>query len=180
MDNLDNAEAHICHLEGRIREMEEELAGPHKYKDHQGSKRAQYDSSNGTGSGVALPAPLAPVGEAYAPSSQRESGRIQMVPTAHIEEDVQMEDGEVAFLPLPRPAPPMAETIKAPQFQCGANWMPAPVPRGMPGMHGSPFGRPMPRHTRLVIPSMEELEQHLEVANTPHNKLAVTYMYAYI
>jgi hypothetical protein len=33
MDDLENAEAHICCLEVRIREMEEELAGPYEYKD---------------------------------------------------------------------------------------------------------------------------------------------------
>jgi hypothetical protein len=101
------------------------------------------------------------------------------VPT-HIEKDMQMEDGEVAFPPLPRPAPPMAETIQGPQFQCGANWIPAPVPRGMPATCGSPFRRPMPRHTRLIITSVEELEQHLEVANMPHNELVVTHMCAYV
>jgi hypothetical protein len=47
MDDLDNTEAHICHLECRIREMEEELAGAHEYKDHPGNKWAQYDLSNG-------------------------------------------------------------------------------------------------------------------------------------
>jgi hypothetical protein len=38
MDDLDDVEAHIHHLEGRISEMEEELAGPCKYEDHQGNK----------------------------------------------------------------------------------------------------------------------------------------------
>jgi hypothetical protein len=102
MDDLDDMEleAHIRHLEGRIRDMEEELAGPHKYEDCRGNKRAWYDSSNGMGSGVASLAPLALAGEACALSSQRESRRIQTVLTAHIEEDMQMEDGEVVF-PLP-------------------------------------------------------------------------------
>jgi hypothetical protein len=91
MDDLDDVEAHICHLEVRIREMEEELAGPCEYKDHRGGKRARYDSSNGKGSGVASPAPSTPAGKAYATSSQRESRRVHMLPTAHIEEDVQIE-----------------------------------------------------------------------------------------
>ena len=37
---LDDVEAHICHLEERMKDMEEELAGPHEYKDCQGKKQA--------------------------------------------------------------------------------------------------------------------------------------------
>jgi hypothetical protein len=167
MDNLDDADAPCHRLEDRIRELEDELAGPRKYEDRRGNKRAQYDLSNGTGSGVASPARLVPVKEMAAPPVRRDDGRVQVVPTVHVEEDMQMEDREVSFPPLPTPVPPMAEAIQAPHFQHGANWTPAPVPRGAPVVCGSPFGRPMPRYAGLVIASVEELEQHLEAVNMP-------------
>jgi hypothetical protein len=45
---------------------------------------------------------------------------------------------------------------------------------------GSPFSRRMSRPTGFVIRSLEELDQHLEAANTPGNELAVARMCAYI
>jgi hypothetical protein len=111
---------------------------------------------------------------------RKDDSGVQVVPTVHVKEDVQMEDGEVSFPPLPTPVPPMAEAIRAPHFQRGANWTPVPIPRGALVARGSPFGRPMPRYAGLVIASVEELEQHLEAANTPRNELAVAHMHAYV
>jgi hypothetical protein len=96
------------------------------------------------------------VREISAPPVRRDDSRVQVVPAIHIEEDMQMEDGEVSFPPLPTPAPPMAEAIRGPHFQHGANWMPAPIPRGAPLVRGSLFGRSMPRYAGLVIASVEE------------------------
>jgi hypothetical protein len=132
------------------------------------------------GSGVASPALLVPVRENSAPPLRRDNGSVQVVPAVHVEEDVQMEDGDVSFPPLPTPAPPVAEAIWAPHFQWGANWMPVPIPRGAPAVRGSLFGRPMPRYAGLIIASMEELEQHLEVVNMLRNELVVAHMRAYV
>jgi hypothetical protein len=121
MDPLDDVDAHCRRLEDRIKELEDELAGPREYEDCQGNKRARYDSSNRMGSGVASPVHLAPVKEMSAPPMRRDDSRVQVVPTVHVEEDVQMEGGEVSFPPLPTPALPMAEAIRAPHFQCGPN-----------------------------------------------------------
>jgi hypothetical protein len=40
MDELDDADAHCRCLEDRIRELEDELAGPCEYEDRQGNKQA--------------------------------------------------------------------------------------------------------------------------------------------
>jgi hypothetical protein len=92
-----------------------------------------------------------------------------------------MEDGEVGrFPPLPTPQPPLEVTRGPVEVPRGANWRPAPQPRLTQVRWGGFGGHSTPRLPPLVISSVEELEQHLEVANIQGNKLALTRMRAYI
>jgi hypothetical protein len=159
--------------------MEEELAGPCEYEDRCEGKRARYKSSSELRSGIVSPALPVTTGGLSAPS-QQPTHMVAVVPFHHVQEDVNMDDGESAFPSLPAPSQPMAPTMGAPLFQHGANWMPAPPMRQPSITRGSPFGRRMSRPTGFVIRSLEELYQHLEVANTPGNELAVAWMRAYI
>jgi hypothetical protein len=92
-----------------------------------------------------------------------------------------MEDGEVGrFPPLPTPQPPL-EVMRGPVgVPRGTNWRPAPQPRPTQVRWGGFRGHSTPRLPPLVISSVEELEQHLEVANIQGNELALTHMRAYV
>jgi hypothetical protein len=184
MDELDEAEAHIRHLEARIRELEEEVDHSREYEDKRGGKHARYDSPHSYRSGTDSPAMPTPPSRLEEPrgGNPRDYARVLQQPTLkHVQEDVHMEDDkEERFPPLPKPNPPLAPAIGSSSMPRGSNWTPAPPSHPMVSMRGGLTGRVMPRHPPLVLRSMEELEQHLESANTPGNELALVRMCAYV
>ena len=85
-----------------------------------------------------------------------------------------MEDGETErFLPLPIPQQPMVTNMGTLLLPHGMNWMPAPPPHPIASRRGGFSSYVPPRHPLMILQSLEELDQHLEVANTPSNELAV-------
>ena len=92
-----------------------------------------------------------------------------------------MEDGEVGrFPPLPNPQQPWEPGRGAMTIPRGANWMPATRGRPVVTRRGGLGGHAPPRLPTLIIPSVEELERHLDAANIPGNELALSCMRAYI
>ena len=62
----------------------------------------------------------------------------------------------------------------------GTNWTPATRGRPVVTRRGGFGGHAPPRLPTLIIPSMEELEWHLDAANIPGNKLALSRMRTYV
>jgi hypothetical protein len=144
IDNLEDTDDHIRHLESWIKELEEELAGPREYEDRREGKWVQYNLSSESHSGIASPVLPVTMGELSAPS-QQSTHMVMTVPLHHVQEDMNMDNGENAFPLLPAPSQPMAPTMGAPLFQRGANWMLA-LPMRQPSItRGSLFGQRMSR-----------------------------------
>jgi hypothetical protein len=164
----------------RIRELEKELACPCDYEDNRGGKRARYDLPYEAELGTNFLAlrrwgPQPPP----QPLTQKLSYArvVQKLAPVCTQEDIQMEDGKVGkFPPLPTPQPPL-EVMRGPVVvPQGTNWRPAPQPRLTQGRWRGFGGHSTLRLPPLVISSMEELKQHLKVANIQGNKLALTCM----
>jgi hypothetical protein len=183
-EDLGEADDYAKSLDARIRELEKELACHHDYEDNRGGKRARYDLPYEGESGTNSLAPRRRGPQPpHQPSTQKLScTRVVQEPApVRTQEDIQMEDGEVGrFPPLLTPQPPLEVTRGPVGVPRGANWRPAPQPRPTQVRRGGFGGHPTPRLPPLVISSVEELEQHLEVANIQGNELALTCMRAYV
>jgi hypothetical protein len=95
IDDLEDADDHVRRLESQIKEMEEELAGPREYEDRHEGKWAWYKSSSELRSGIAWLALPVTTGGLSAPP-QQPTRMVAAVPFHHVQEDVNMDDGESA------------------------------------------------------------------------------------
>jgi hypothetical protein len=186
-EDLGEADDYTCTLEARIRELERENNRPCDYEDSRGGKRARYDSLYEGGSGLNSPVPPQGPPPPPPPMTTTTSGTsnyaqaVKELPPQHDLEDVQMEDGEVGrFPPLPNPQQPWEPRRGSMTIPQGANWTPATRGRPVVTRRGRLGGHAPPRLPTLIIPSVEELEHHLDAANIPGNELALSCMRAYV
>ena len=67
---LEEADAHICRLEARVIELEDQLEDSHDYDDRHNGKCARYGGPRGVGSGAGSPALSTPMSGPSIPVSQ--------------------------------------------------------------------------------------------------------------
>ena len=148
IDELEDAEADLCKLTNRVKELKEELDNK-EYTEVQGGKRAHYESTMTPG--VGSPAPAMTAG-AHQRAQPTYLGALQAPALSHIHKDVTMDDGETSSFPaLPPPGQPISMARSTLSGHWGANWMPATALRPMRGMRGGLSGRVLGRSSQLLI-----------------------------
>ena len=106
IDDLDEADAHVCRLEVRVVKLEDQLEDTRDYDNRHNGKCTYYGGIWGYGSGAGSPALSTPTSGPSISMSQAlvtYAGILSAPPRVNVQEDILVEEGEMgAFPPLPQ------------------------------------------------------------------------------